>query len=89
MKPSINFLIVIFFVCINYSVNAQESSAISQNTPEAFKARSPLYDFTEYKLNNTDSIPDFESKQNICPTKLISLILEQLGISFQVLHFNK
>ncbi|MEZ4802585.1 MAG: hypothetical protein R2797_07400 [Gelidibacter sp.] len=46
------------------TLNAQESANASEEIPTNYLDRSPLYDYSESNLNNTDSIPDFESKMD-------------------------
>ncbi|WP_425075404.1 hypothetical protein [Psychroserpens sp. S379A] len=59
------------FTVINFSVSAQNS--------EDYLNRSPVYDYTELKLNNTDTIPGFESKLN--KLKISGVIYENDGVT--------
>lgn len=55
-----NLIILISSACIFLSINilqAQETAEI----PTDYKKRSPIYDYSETKLNNVDTIPDFAS----------------------------
>ncbi len=61
MKKSISLLSIVFFLVNFCGINAQESA---ENIPADYKKRHPIYDYSEKELNNTDSIPDFESKSN-------------------------
>lgn len=61
MKKSISLLSIAFFLVNFCGINAQESS---ENIPADYKKRHAIYDYSEKELNNTDSIPDFESKSN-------------------------
>lgn len=58
-----NLLTSLCFVCLAsvfYNSSAQESG----DKPSDYLNRSPLYDYTEKQLNNTDTIPDFASQKN-------------------------
>ncbi len=47
------------FIC----VISMCSTLSAQEIPSDFLERSPIYDYSEAQLNNTDSIPDFETKK--------------------------
>jgi len=64
MKNVTKTIILIVFISINHSICAQDSLNISKITSKKYIERSPLYDYFDIQLNNTDSIPDFESKPN-------------------------
>ncbi|GFZ84980.1 hypothetical protein GCM10011531_15020 [Aquaticitalea lipolytica] len=49
---------------VNFTLIAQETTIASNDLPADYLKRSALYDYSESQLNNTDSIPDFESKSN-------------------------
>ena len=51
----------------------------AQETSTDFKDRNPIYDYSENRLNNTDTIPDFESKPN--KLKITGTIFESDGIT--------
>ena len=58
-------IICTFFICISVQTSkAQNQSNASDEIPSDYLERSPIYDYTEINLNNTDSIPDFESKKD-------------------------
>ncbi|MCB0383281.1 MAG: hypothetical protein KDD05_08280 [Psychroserpens sp.] len=57
------------------SISAQQS----MDNSKEFLDRSPVYDYTEAQLNNTDTIPGFESKTN--KLKLTGTIYESDGIT--------
>lgn len=64
-----NLMPLIYFVCIlgSYQVlNAQKS-----------EKSSPIYDYSEHQLNNTDTIPDFASKPD--KLKITGIIYESDG----------
>lgn len=72
MKNGITTIAFLFcFTVINFSVSAQNS--------ENYLNRSPVYDYTELKLNNTDTIPGFESKLN--KLKISGVIYENDGVT--------
>ncbi|MBR9846457.1 MAG: hypothetical protein GYB35_10330 [Algicola sp.] len=75
MKYLVTFICLTFFIGTNVSVSAQESIDTSEN----FLTRSPVYDYTETQLNNTDTIPGFESKLN--KLKITGTIYESDGIT--------
>ena len=43
---------------------AQETADALRVEPINYKKRSPVYDYSEHQLNNTDTIPDFDIKPN-------------------------
>ncbi|WP_431134093.1 hypothetical protein [Psychroserpens mesophilus] len=71
------FNIVCFLCCIgaNYSISAQASTDDSKD----YLNRSPIYDYAELQLNNTDTIPGFESKPN--KLKISGTIYEGDGVT--------
>lgn len=82
MKQFIYSICIFCLFAINYAVNAQE------DTP--YLERHPIFDYSETKLNNTDTIPDFALKQNklkitgtiylsdgVTPAKDVILFMEQ------------
>lgn len=48
----------------SWTLRAQEYDSVSGDLAGNYKKRSPIYDYTELQLNNTDTIPDFDSKPN-------------------------
>jgi len=56
MKNAFTFICLFCFVAIH----AQDAIANSED----YLNRSPIYDYTEDQLNNTDTIPGFESKEH-------------------------
>ncbi len=71
MKKLTTLLIFIAFSLLQ----AQETASL----PENFKKRSPVYDYSEKKLNNIDTIPDFEAKSQ--KLKITGTIYENDGIT--------
>jgi len=88
-----NLIILLCFTCFisaNYSIYAQETTDNLENKTENFLERNSIYDYVEFQLNNTDTIPGFESKTDklkisgtiyendgITPAKDIILLIEQ------------
>ncbi|TXE11563.1 hypothetical protein FUA26_05710 [Seonamhaeicola algicola] len=70
---------IITTVIISSSVLAQEHNTALNDMPENYKKRSPVYDFSEKNLNNTDTIPDFNSKKN--KLKITGTIYESDGVT--------
>ncbi|WP_298757954.1 hypothetical protein [uncultured Psychroserpens sp.] len=64
MKNSIILICFSFFLSANYSSYSQEVMTNLQSNSTDYLERHPLYDYSELKLNNTDTIPGFESKQD-------------------------
>jgi protocatechuate 3,4-dioxygenase beta subunit len=75
MKNLINLFCFVCVIASFQTISAQESEAISEN----FKKRSPVYDYSEVHLNNTDTIPDFSSKSN--KLKIVGTIYESDGVT--------
>lgn len=62
-----NLLILSFFasiMCFSQNLAAQDIASMSDEIPTNYLKRNPIYDYAERQLNNTDTIPDFESKQD-------------------------
>ena len=64
MKNLLTLLCFTFFMSVNFTLISQETTIASNDLPADYLKRSALYDYSESQLNNTDSIPDFESKSN-------------------------
>ncbi|MFK7781704.1 hypothetical protein [Psychroserpens sp.] len=75
MKNVITFLCLFCFVVSNCSISAQDSI----DNSEDYLKRSPIYDYTELQLSNTDTIPGFDSKSN--KLKISGIIFESDGIT--------
>lgn len=76
-------LIALFtFVCmfgLQQSVTAQNNSNISEEQKESYLERHPIYDYNELQLSATDSIPDFESKEQ--QLKITGTIYKSDGVT--------
>jgi protocatechuate 3,4-dioxygenase beta subunit len=66
-------------MCSFTSLKAQESPVILEEVPLNYKKRSPLYDYSEKQLNNTDTIPDFERRSN--KLKITGTIFQSDGVT--------
>ncbi|WCO03132.1 peptidase associated/transthyretin-like domain-containing protein [Psychroserpens ponticola] len=75
MKYLFSFFCIAFFSSTIYSISAQNSIDNSQD----FLNRSPIYDYSELQLNNTDTIPGFDSKLN--KLKITGTIYKSDGIT--------
>ena len=64
MKNLITTLCFVCFICSNQAIIAQEIVDVSEKIPTNYKKRNAVYDYSETQLNNTDTIPDFDSKPN-------------------------
>jgi len=67
------FSIIYLFISFNI-LQAQENADV---IPKNYKQRSPIYDYSEKKLNNVDTIPDFASKKR--KLKITGTIFESDG----------
>nr|WP_321243390.1 hypothetical protein [uncultured Psychroserpens sp.] len=76
-------LIALFtFVCmfgLQQSVTAQNNSNVSEEQKESYLERHPIYDYNELQLSATDSIPDFESKEQ--QLKITGTIYKSDGVT--------
>lgn len=79
MKNLILLFCFSLFICPYTIINAQESVKTLDVKPDNYKKRSPIYDYSETTLNNTDTIPDFASKKN--KLKIEGTIYESDGIT--------
>jgi len=73
-----NLFSLFSFLCLFASfsaIQAQDTAAV----PENFKKRSPIYDYSEKQLNNTDTIPDFASRSQ--KLKITGTIYESDGVT--------
>ncbi|KJD32853.1 hypothetical protein PK35_07690 [Tamlana nanhaiensis] len=77
-KPFYFFSLLIILSVFNF-VGAQETASVSDEIPQNFKKRSPVYDYSEKQLNNVDTIPDFVSKTN--KLKITGTIFENDGVT--------
>jgi protocatechuate 3,4-dioxygenase beta subunit len=64
MKNLTTYLRIAFLIGIYTPLLAQQSVSTLENAPSDYLTRNPLYDYSEVQLNNTDTIPDYASKEN-------------------------
>lgn len=79
MKKSTFLFSLLIILCVFNTLNSQETAAVTNDIPQNFKKRSPVYDYTEKDLNNVDTIPDFVSKTN--KLKIMGTIFESDGVT--------
>ncbi|ULC58172.1 hypothetical protein MBM09_09600 [Flaviramulus sp. BrNp1-15] len=79
MKNLNSFVCLVFFISTFNVINAQDTSSVSDEIPQNYKKRSPIYDYSEKQLNNVDTIPDFASKSN--KLKITGTIYESDGVT--------
>ncbi len=79
MKNLISYLGLVCIICCCHAITAQESASVLDEKPEDYKKRSPIYDYSEKKLNNVDTIPGFASKKN--KIKIVGTIYESDGVT--------
>ena len=64
MKNLLILFCLSYFLIANNPLIAQESAEASTAIPFNYKKRNAIYDYSENRLNNVDTIPDYNSKQN-------------------------
>ena len=79
MKNLLTLICFVTFISGNFTLLAQEIAAVTEEIPENFKKRSPIYDYSEKHLNNIDTIPDYASKTN--KLKITGIIYESDGVT--------
>ncbi|GAA3608068.1 hypothetical protein Q4Q39_10160 [Flavivirga amylovorans] len=79
MKNLMSLFCFVCFIGFSHTIIAQESASISDEIPEDYKKRSPIYDYSEKQLNNVDTIPDYASKKN--KLKITGTIYENDGVT--------
>lgn len=78
MRISVILSLALTVVFQTLCLHSQEVQVLDE-IPLNFKKRSPIYDYTEKNLNNTDTIPDFERKSE--KLKITGIIYEKDGIT--------
>ena len=78
MKYLIAIVSAILILANCLTINAQEDSALNE-APQNYKKRSPIYDYSEKNLNNTDTIPGFTAQKN--KLKITGTIYESDGVT--------
>ena len=64
MKNLLTLICIVNFLGAFQTSSAQDITDAVNDIPTNYLDRSPIYDYSESQLNNTDSIPDFQSKQD-------------------------
>ncbi|MFD1162163.1 dioxygenase family protein [Hwangdonia seohaensis] len=77
MKTLSNALCILLLISFSVTANAQETDNTSNDIPQNYKKRSPIYDYAEKQLNSVDTIPDFVSRSN--KLKITGTIYESDG----------
>lgn len=75
MKNLITLFCFTCFISFCYTVSAQEP----ENALNSYKKRSPVYDYSEKQLNNTDTIPGFDIKPD--KLKISGTIYQSDGVT--------
>lgn len=79
MKKLLLFLVSITLSATFQTVHAQDRAQVLEEVPFDYMTRNPIYDYTESQLSNTDSIPDFQSKEN--PLKITGTVYKSDGVT--------
>lgn len=90
MKNFILHFCFTLFISVSFSIYAQDSAELSGEKSEIIMNDNTFYDYSEQQLNNTDTIPGFESKKDklkvygtiylsdgVTPAKDVILYIEQ------------
>ncbi|WP_418603929.1 hypothetical protein [Hwangdonia sp.] len=77
MKTLSNALCILLLISFSVTANAQETDNTSNDIPQNYKKRSPIYDYAEKQLNSVDTIPDYVSRSN--KLKITGTIYESDG----------
>ncbi|HLV14184.1 MAG TPA: hypothetical protein VKY41_03310 [Xanthomarina sp.] len=64
MKNLFITLSMVPFLYFSPTLKAQDSASVLEEVPFDYRSRSPIYDYYEKHLSNTDTIPDFETMEN-------------------------
>lgn len=67
------------FMSSSLKLNAQEPTELKNEVAADYKKRSPIYDYSEIKLNDTDTIADFNTQTN--KLKLTGIIYQSDGVT--------
>ena len=63
MKHLLTTFCILCFISATQTLIAQDAINLSNDMPSDYLERHPIYDYSQRQLNNTDSIPDFELKE--------------------------
>ncbi len=79
MKNLLGLISFACFVVFGYAQNTAETQNDFEEISADYIERNPIYDYSEIKLNNTDTIPDFQTKPN--KLKITGTIFESDGVT--------
>ncbi|TYA58998.1 dioxygenase family protein [Formosa maritima] len=79
MKKFIIIFSISSFFCSFVQLKAQDSDNVLEEIPFDFMSRSPIYDYSEKNLNNTDTIPGFDSQES--KLKISGTIFQSDGVT--------
>lgn len=79
MKKLMTLLCFAAYISTSQTLIAQNATSTLESIPSDYITRSPIYDYSERQLNNTDSIPDFETKPD--KLKISGTIYEADGVT--------
>ena len=79
MKKFIFILCISSFFSSFSELIAQDSADVLEEIPFDYKTRSPIYDYSEKHLNNTDTIPGFDSQES--KLKITGTVFKSDGVT--------
>ncbi|MCX7549586.1 hypothetical protein [Xanthomarina sp. F2636L] len=79
MRKLLFILIISCFFSSNMELLAQDSANVLEEIPFDYMTRSPIYDYSEKQLNNTDTIPSFQTQEN--KLKITGTIFQSDGVT--------
>ncbi|WP_347922736.1 hypothetical protein [Pontimicrobium sp. SW4] len=79
MKSLLTLISFTCFLVLGYAQNTLEINNDFEENLTDYKKRNPIYDYSENQLNNTDTIPGFETKAN--KLKITGTIYESDGVT--------
>ena len=79
MKNLLTLICLVCFAVLNYAQNNIETENSFKEISPDYKERNSFYDYSEFQVNNTDTIPDFASKPN--KLKITGTIYESDGVT--------
>jgi len=79
MKNLLTLICLVCFAVLNHAQNNIETENDLKEISSDYKERNSIHDYSEFRLNNTDTIPDFARKLN--KLKITGTIFESDGIT--------
>ncbi|TXE20375.1 hypothetical protein ES692_00890 [Psychroserpens burtonensis] len=79
MKNLITLFCLTFIITFHNPIYAQETTEVLEEQKEVYLERHPIYDYNELQLSPSDSIPDFELKQQ--KLKITGTIYKSDGVT--------